>query len=192
MPEKGEQAQVPEASPACSDTAWLEQVALRYLARFEAPRERVRRLLLARLGRVGGTAAGLAAVEVVLTRLVARRLIDDDRFAQMRARGLNRKGRSLRAIRAILQDGGVATSTAAAALAMLVEEGSVSDLRAAAVYCRRRQFGPFRSPAQRQTLRLRDVAALTRVGFEASIACLVIDAATAEEVEAWALDPTAG
>lgn len=188
-------------SPIHSDiAAWLEKVAMCYLARFEAPRVRVRRLLLARLKRAAFSTdqtavidwtAGHTAVEIVLARLVALRLIDDDRFARLLAQNLNRKGRSLRVIQATLQNRGVALNTAVSALTTLTGE-AINELRAAAVYCCRRHLGPFRPLAQRQALRLRDLAALGRAGFEIATACQVIDAATAEDVETWAVDPTLG
>ncbi|KAF0118501.1 MAG: hypothetical protein FD149_640 [Rhodospirillaceae bacterium] len=183
-------------APGFPDGAWLEQVALRYLARFEASHERVRRLLRTKLKRRRAAGqineaefeAGCAAVEGVLARLAAVQLLDDDRFARVRVQSLHRKGRSLCAIRKALHEGGIAPEAVTAALTdAFAKEDIPPDVRAAAIYCRRRRLGPFRPCAQRQALRLRDLAALVRAGFGIPVARQVIDAATTDEVDTWAL-----
>src|SRR5581483_11780996 len=85
----------------------LHEAALRYLERFAASGEMVRRVLARRVERAvrGGLAErsdGARLIERVIARLLAAGLIDDAGFAAARTRSLHRRGASTRAIRARL------------------------------------------------------------------------------------------
>ncbi len=164
----------------------LENVALYYLQRFAASTESLRRVLLRRVersARVHDTDRneGRALVEVVVSRLAAAGLVDDQAFALARAARLHRQGKPAGAIAAHLRDKGVAPEMIEAALSGLAtEEGG--DWRAAVNFARRRRFGPFRS-ADHGAHRDRDLAAFARAGFSYAIARRVLAAATPEELD---------
>ena len=171
----------------------LENAALFYLQRYATSTENLRRLLMRRVMRSAqahGTdpAEGAAAVEDLLRRLCASGLLDDRAYAEARARSLHRRGASQRLIRARLGEKGVDAELADAALAALEEAAADPDLAAGLALARRRRLGPFRPAAQRRDRRDRDLAALARAGFSYDVARQVVDADSAEALEALAAE----
>ncbi len=100
-------------------------------------------------------------------------LLDDRRYASARAESLNRRGVSGRGIRARLAAKGVAPEVIEQALAGLATD---AELAAALRLARRRRLGPYRRPAERAGCRQRDLAALSRAGFDDDTAGAAIDA----------------
>ncbi len=156
--------------------AALERAGLRYLERYAASAEQVRRVLRRRVLRV--TRADDAspeqydgAVETAVAALVARGLIDDAAYAEAAARSLRRRGASTRRLRAAMAAKGIDPQLAEA----VSGGGDAAELAAAAAYARRRRLGPFRAAAERDERRARDLAAMARQGFALDIARAVID-----------------
>jgi len=167
----------------------LENVALWYLQRFAASADSLRLVLLRRVDksvRAHDTdrAEGAALVEDIVARFRASGLLDDRLYAEGRARSLHRRGVSLRGIRARLRAKGVGAEDIEAALAALSEDAPEPDLAAAIAYARRRRIGPYRARGDRAELRERDLAALARQGFDYDTARRVIEADSAEALEA--------
>jgi len=167
----------------------LENVALWYLQRFAASADSLRLVLLRRVDksvRAHATdgAEGAALVEDIIDRFRASGLLDDRLYAEGRARSLHRRGVSLRGIRARLRAKGVGAEDIEAALAALSEDAPEPDLAAAIAYARRRRIGPYRARGDRAELRERDLAALARQGFDYDTARRVIEADSAEALEA--------
>ncbi len=161
----------------------LENVALSYLARFQATAKSLERVLMRRVARSAhqhGTDAteGRALVDDLITRYRKSGLLDDSAFARARALRLHGRGKSVRAIRAELAQKGVTEMEIGAALAGLweeVPEDTPPDLAAAKRTAKRRRLGPWRPEDQRQERREKDLAALARAGFSYSVARQVID-----------------
>ncbi len=175
--------------PAKVTPALLEKAAFSYLARYAAPAAHLARLLRARVersARVHGTdpQAGRQAVEALIRRLVERGLLDDASYARARVASLFRRGESLLAIRRRLAAKGVGRDDIAPALAALSDEVAEPDLAAALTLARRRRLGPFRPAAERAERRERDLAALSRRGFDFETARRVVDATDLAELEA--------
>ena len=173
----------------------LREAALAYLGRGEASLQSVRRLLQRRVAR-WAEPAGLAegvdagpAIDAVLARLVAERLVDDSRYAEVKTLSLFRAGRSSRAIRAYLATRGIDTALVDDALASRpsleraaagdsFEAGAAGedlDLVAALRFAARKRLGRFRAADQRALRRDRDLAALGRAGFSWAVARQVVD-----------------
>lgn len=178
----------------------LENVALYYLQQFAASAETLRRVLRRRVersARVHGTdrAEGNALAEAVVARMVAAGLVDERAFALARAARLEARGASPRLIVARLKGKGIAPELIAEALAGLGGsgdggrdgggDGGCCDpaLRAAVNLARRRRLGPFRSAAEREASREKDLAAFARAGFTYATAKRILNAATPEEIE---------
>lgn len=165
--------------PPLTETG-LHEAALRYLGRFAASAEMVRRVLGRRVERAARAglaerADGMRLIERVLARLAAARLLDDAGFAAARAQSLHRRGASTRAIRARLAAQGVPTDQIGAALGALASDTGDVELAAARALARRRRLGPFRA-ADRAAHRLRDLGVMARAGFSGAVARRVIDA----------------
>lgn len=173
-------------APKAITEAGLHAAALRYLERFAASAEMVRRVLARRVeraARAGLTerADGRRLIERVVGRLAAAGVIDDAGFAEAKTRSLNRRGASARAIRARLAAQGLGAEQVGAALAALQAEGGDPELAAAVALARRRRLGPFRAD-DRAAHRLRDLGVMARAGFGGEVARRVIDAAPDEEI----------
>lgn len=165
----------------------LEASARHHLERWSASRQRLRQILERRAERSvdahGGDRDEIARwIEEVLDGLEAQGLLDDARLARDRARRLNERGASTRAIRARLARKGLPGEAIGAALDGLGAEPGDPDERAAAAYVRKRRMGPYR--ADREAWRERDLARLARAGFPLRTARRLVDAADPAEVEA--------
>ena len=164
--------------------ARLREAALAYLERYESSVQSVRRTLRRRVERwarkddVPVAEGAYEAIEAVIEDLRRAGLLDDSRYAGMKARSLFNGGRSGRAIGAYLASRGVAASVIGEALESRAEESGnpdEADLEAARRFARKKRLGPHRPPEQRAEKRERDMAALGRAGFSWSIARSVVD-----------------
>ncbi|SEH29093.1 regulatory protein RecX [Magnetospirillum fulvum] len=157
--------------------SYIENAAMHYLERFASSRANLRRVLMGKVRRSlahwgGEMAEAEAIVDAAIIRLMGLGYLDDAAYADLKVRGLARRGGSVRAIRATLSAKGVESETVAAAL---TELGPDPDRAAALAFARRRRLGPFRQPEARADHRNRDLASLGRAGFSWEIARAVID-----------------
>ena len=169
--------------------ASLERAALHYLARYATSAENLRRVLQRRVeksARFCGTdrQEGSAQIEAILAKLTAVRLLDDAAYARARAITLFRRGLPRRGIKAMLHAKGVAGAHIDEALAAVEAETGDPDLAAALAYARRRRIGPYRPESERGRSRHRDLAALSRRGFDVDTVRRVIDAMDLPALEA--------
>lgn len=178
--------------PAVPTPASLHAAALSYLARFAATEAGLRAVLERRIDRwarsvtgdrdaVAGTVAALKQeARQIAARLAASGLVNDAEYAQSRAAGLLRSGRSRRAVTARLAAKGVSGDLARAAL----PEDPDAELNAALVLARKRRIGPFRrGDAPDMAGKRREMAMLARAGFPQPVASKALTM-TAEEAEA--------
>jgi regulatory protein len=178
--------------PAVPTPASLHETALNYLARFAATEAGLRAVLGRRIDRwARATSEDRDAVATlteslkqearqIATRLVASGLIDDAEYAQSRAAGLLRSGRSRRAVTARLAAKGVSGDLARAAL----PEDPDAELDAALVLARKRRIGPFRRGDEPDLAgKRREMAMLARAEFPQPVAAkaLAMGADEAEE-----------
>ena len=161
--------------------AYLERVALWYLARYPGSVARVRQALDKRVARSVeelGTSpeAGAQAAEEVIAGLLRTGLLDDERFATQRVAALRARGLSKRMIESKLRQQGIAATVVVRA----VEDAEVDELSAARTFARKRRPGPHRrrapedAEAARQ-LRDKELAKLARAGFSFGFARRVLD-----------------
>lgn len=161
--------------------ASLERAALHYLERFSSSAANLQRVLERKMRRrvPGGEempADAPAMIQAVIEKLKAQGWLNDEAYAEMKARSLHRRGASTRAIRQTLSLKGVAAETRDAALSAVEEEaGRDLDLAAAIALARRRRLGPFRRDGRHEH-RDRDLAVLGRAGFPYDLARKVVDA----------------
>ena len=143
----------------------LREAALAHLARFSTTESGLTRVLERRLQRwaqrathAGGDADAVlaqqqgarSAIAGIVADLRGIGAVDDNAFAQSRARALARGGRSRRAIGAHLAQHGVAAKQAGEAVRLATADVCTpeeAELAAALVQARRRRIGPFRRPA---------------------------------------------
>lgn len=175
------------SSPPALDRPALERKALDYIGRYEAPAARVASVLRRMVERAArrdsiDRDAARRLIDEVVADLVARGIVVDRRYAEIRARALRQRGTATAMIRQDLRARGVSAAVVGEVLQGGPDE-SAANLAAAIAFARRRRLGPFRPEAARAENRLRDLAALGRRGFDPDIARRVIDASDAAALE---------
>ncbi|MEZ4214990.1 MAG: RecX family transcriptional regulator [Myxococcota bacterium] len=167
----------------------LERAALAHLERYDSSAANLRVVLRRRLARWQDGEPRDAArareaegwVDEIVADLVARRVVDDRRYAEALARRLARRASSHGATLARLRAKGVAGDVAREVAGERADPEA--ELAAATAYARRRGLGPFRATAElREARRERDLGALARRGFELDVARRVVDARDASEL----------
>jgi len=154
----------------------LKDAALDHLARYAVSTARLRQVLQRRIRRSAKAhdfdpAMLLSALETVIADLDRVGLLNDQAYADTKARSLNRRGGSRRLIAAKLAGAGVARDATAAALGRLEEETPEAEWAAALAYARRRRLGAFRTTEDASPERHRkDLAAMARAGFALDLA----------------------
>ena len=170
---------------------YLQNAATFYLERYPTTAEGLRRVLNRRVRKAEMAEAPIIAnvkqtIEAIVARFVAAGMIDDQAFAQTKARSLHRRGSSGRLTRQRLKLAGVDDDTLDKAMAGLDQELDTDprqrEWQAAVALARRRKLGPFRQKG-RQEHRNRDLAAMARGGFEYALAKKVIDAADPDSLD---------
>lgn len=171
----------PGRAPRRIAAADLKGLALDYLDRFAATRQRLRQVMLRKIrksARLHGDDPEpiIAALDEAILWLEGRGFLSDKAYAESKARALVARGTSRAHILANLASKGVAGDTARAALDSVALEYEEPELEAAQRYARRRRLGPYRLDAEtRAARRDKDLAALARAGFAGRIARQVID-----------------
>jgi regulatory protein len=154
------------------DEAKLYEAALNHLARYAATEAGMARVLarkIDRWARLQGEESldpdvvrrAKSSIPAVIARLTAANVLNDETFAQSRARRLTREGKSRRLALAHLAAKGVAAAAAQAAVA----DDPARELAAACAFLRRRRAGPFGDAAAEKVL-----GAMARAGFSQSTA----------------------
>lgn len=171
-----------QAKTARLDDAALREAALAYITRYggteaalaRALDRRIRRWAEA-LGAVDGADRAAIAVQAARLREAAGRVVadlvtmgavNDQAFAESRARRLRRAGRSRRAVLAHLAAKGVDGAAAAGA----VPEDGEAEFAAALAFARRRRIGPFARAEVAAEQEPRILMAFGRAGFSGSVA----------------------
>ncbi|HWB46987.1 MAG TPA: RecX family transcriptional regulator [Hyphomicrobiaceae bacterium] len=162
----------------------LKGLALDYLDRFSATKQRLRQVMLRKI-RLSARAHGddpapiVAALDEAIQWLEGRGFLSDRAYAESKARALVARGTSRQRILANLAAKGVNGEDAREALERLALEYEEPELEAAQRYARRRRIGPYRADAsERAELRDKDLACMARAGFAGRVARQVIDADT--------------
>jgi regulatory protein len=170
---------------------YLQNAAAFYLERYPSTAEGLRRVLNRRVRKAEMDDAPVIddvkqTIDAIVAKFVDAGVIDDQAFAQTKARALHRRGSSTRRTRQKLRLAGVDGETLDKAMTGLDQELDTDPRRrewqAAVALARRRRLGPFRQK-DRADHRARDLAAMARGGFEYGLARKVIDAADADSLD---------
>ncbi len=155
----------------------LDKAALRYLNRYDASVQQLRRVLqrhVARHAVEGQRSAAHQRIERLLERLVGSRLLDDRRYAESLTRGLRERGTSQAKIRRKLFERGVAEALVADALGAVDDATEDGELEAARAYARRKRLTS-RFDLSDRAQREKALASLGRQGFSFDVARRALD-----------------
>ncbi len=157
------------ARPRPVTAAYLRKAALHYLSGHSASADMVRQTLQRRVKRrlsVSRIAPETAAlIDTAIAELLALHLIDDAKFAEIRAATLVRKGLPKRRIAQSLRAKGVAASTIESTGAT-----DVDDLAQARRFVERKRLGHLRRGGVTPQTHAKDLRALARAGFGYAVA----------------------
>jgi regulatory protein len=167
-------------TPQPLDAGRLEELALAYVARFATSRAKLADYLARKLRERGWDGEGEPPVAALCDRFVAAGYVDDAAFARARSGSLLRRGYGPRRVMQALGAAGIAEDVRAA-----VRAGQAAERQAALAFARKRRFGPFGAPLDRQA-REKQIAAMLRAGHALDSARELVDAATVEAAENWA------
>ncbi|MDG2312396.1 MAG: RecX family transcriptional regulator [Alphaproteobacteria bacterium] len=166
----------------------LEKIALVHIDRYATSIENLRNVLMRRVEKSARTQniekkEAEKWINIIITKLVNLRLLNDQAYAENRARSLHRSGASQKKIMSILINKGISKVDIASTISLLENEYFNRELMAAINYARKRRLGPYRLAEKRREKRDRDLASLARAGFQFNDAKSVIDAISIEVLE---------
>lgn len=166
----------------------LEKIALVHIDRYATSIENLRNVLMRRVEKSARTQniekkEAEKWINIIITKLVNLRLLNDQAYAENRARSLHRSGASKKKIMSILINKGISKVDIASTISLLENEYFNRELMAAINYARKRRLGPYRLAEKRREKRDRDLASLARAGFQFNDAKSVIDAISIEVLE---------
>ena len=142
--------------PPPLDQPALERLALRYVERFATSEAKLADYLGRKVRERG--AQGAVDPRGAAARMVALGYVDDQAYAEARARGLARRGLGERRVSQALRQAGIDGEGIARATA------EASPVESALAYARRRRIGPFAREAPDPKTREKQIAALVRAG----------------------------
>lgn len=171
--------------PPPLDGAGLEEMALRYVARYATTTAKLRDYLGRKLRERGWAGMDAPDVAGLVARHAALGHVDDAAFAMARSAALSRRGYGARRVAESLAQAGIAADLREDARPDEAEQRA-----AALALARRRGFGPFAAarsalPLDRER-REKQLAAMLRAGHTLTHARQVIDAPDAEAAREWA------
>lgn len=172
--------------PRPLDAQRLEELALRYVARFATTAAKLEGYLARKLRERGWEDERPADPAAIAARFAELGYIDDEAYARARAGGLLRSGYGARRIDQALRGAGIAED-----LRVDARPGERARREAALTLARKRRFGPFAAEPPDRERRERQIAAMIRAGHGFDDARAVVDAKDAEEAEQWAADAPA-
>lgn len=170
-------------NPRPLDGAALEELALRYVARFATTRAKLESYLARKLRERGWDGEGEPDTQGLSGKLVSAGYIDDAAYARARTDGLLRRGYGLRRVGQALAAAGVERELQVAAA-----PGEAEQRRAATALARKRGFGPFGSDGPDRARREKQIAAMLRAGHRMEHVLRVIDTGDARELEDWIVE----
>ena len=170
------------------DKKRVREQALRYLDRFAATTDKMKRHLFTKNYKAMAHHSQdeediRQMIEEIVQSLVKAGLMDDQQYADSKARSLSRQGKSTRHIRQKLQSLGLKDKQADHALTELSEVEGYTDFLGAAKYVRKRRFGPYKDFDTREERRDKEMSALMRNGYSFDISNKILSLETVEEVE---------
>lgn len=148
------------------DSSRLEELALRYVARFATSRAKLRAYLSRKVRERGWSGPSEPDLDALAERISALGYVDDAAYALAKSQALSSRGYGKRRLNQKLRVDGIGEEDAAAALDHADAEAIESALR----FARRRRLGPFGGASADPKQREKAIAAMVRAGHSFAIA----------------------
>lgn len=168
--------------------ASIENAALYYLGRYATSSENLRQVLERKIKRAAkhhdtDIEACIQLIGNLIGRYLENGILNDEAYAKTQAANMNRRGRSLRAIRFCLRKKALPIDVIDKAVKVLADEVGSPDLAAAVAYARKRRLGPYRRKTSTPVNLDKELAALARSGFSFSLALRIVESKNIDELE---------
>jgi regulatory protein len=166
----------PRKKPRRLEPKHLKDIALEYLAKFAASSAKLKQVLKRRIelsarAHEDDPAPMLSEMDRLLVDLIAKGILNDATFAEMKTKSLARRGGSQRKIEASLAASGVSRADTAQAMEKLREDEPDAEMAAALAFAKRRRLGVFRAKTDDSPERRRkDLGSMARAGFRMDVA----------------------
>jgi regulatory protein len=164
-----------ERKPKKVTAGYLERAALHYLGRFSSSEHNLRQVLERKIYRRSEspvTEEHKGWIEDVVRKCIKYGYLNDETYAARRGELLQRRGKPVRSIGMDLHQKGIDSELVKQVLAQLEgETEGGADARAAAMYVKRRRFGPYRRESTDLSEKVeKELAAMMRAGFHYELA----------------------
>ena len=170
------------------DSSRLEELALRYVARFATSRAKLRAYLSRKVRERGWSGPGEPDLDGLAERICKLGYVDDAAYALAKSQALSSRGYGKRRLNQKLLVDGIGEEDAVAALDHADAEAVESALR----FARRRRIGPFAGSVPDPKQREKAVAAMIRAGHSFGIARAIAALEPGETVDPDALRDQSG
>jgi regulatory protein len=168
--------------PKPLDPVRLEELALAYVARFATSAAKLEDYLRRKLRERGWDGESEPPVKALAARFVESGFVDDLAYARSKSGSLLRRGYGQRRIGQALYAAGIGEEVREE-----VRAGEGEQRRAALAMARKRGFGPFGREAPDRPQREKQIAAMLRAGHRLDSARELVNAASEEAAEVWAV-----
>ena len=167
--------------------ARLREQALRYLDRFSATTHKMKRHLLTKNREAisfhdQDIETISLQIDELITKLEKAGILNDQLYAESKARSMARQGKSFRQIEGKLYTLGITDNQKDQAIEELTNTEGHSDRVGAAKFIRRRRFGPYKTTPDRSERRDKELLSLVRNGFDYGLAGALLDLESIEEI----------
>jgi regulatory protein len=168
--------------PKPLDPVRLEELALAYVARFATSAAKLEDYLRRKLRERGWDGESEPPVKALAARFVESGFVDDLAYARSKSGSLLRRGYGQRRIGQALYAAGIGEEVREE-----LRAGEGEQRRAALAMARKRGFGPFGREAPDRPQREKQIAAMLRAGHRLDSARELVNAASEEAAEVWAV-----
>jgi regulatory protein len=148
------------------DRRELDELALRYVARFATSRARLRAYLVRKVRERGWNGEEEAPLDAIATRLCDLGYVDDKAYASSLSRSLGSRGYGRRRVIGALSAAGIGEADCAEALESAERGSTEAVLR----FAKKRRIGPFATGDADRGIREKWVAAMIRAGHSFDLA----------------------
>jgi regulatory protein len=163
------------------DSRDLDELALRYVARFATSRAKLRSYLLRKLRERGWGGGGEPPIDAIAARLCDLGYVDDKVYASSLAKSLGSRGYGQRRVAGALSAAGIDEADAREALGRAAERSVESALH----FAKKRRIGPFAAEDSDRATREKWIAAMIRAGHGFDLARRIADSAPGVIPEEW-------
>ena len=165
-------------------TTNLKDLAYSYLEKYSPSKQQLKVYLLKKyLTKIKGTKSKkevTSIIDEIISKLEKNKFLNDEMYADSKARMFLRRGYSLNKINQSLRNKGIQDEYVKKSIDKIKENEIEPDFVSALKLCKRRRIGPLRPESNRELFYKKDMGILARGGFSFDLSKRVLDLDTHE------------